>query len=128
MNNSGINLFRSDTAKNALGFHIGGMVHFFFMQKEIFIALFLSLIWACMGPPQVENPRAWDEVSTDTQRVGLTFSAEQIARQYRYRIGSRKFSNDCSGFIGAVLYQNGIDVFKGATVLQMRGYGVQLLH
>src|SRR5580765_6453181 len=99
------------------------MVHFFLMHKEIFLGMLISLALACMGPHLIENPKPWDENSPESQRAELKQSAEEISRQYHYRIGEKKFSNDCSGFIGAVLYRNGIDVFKGATVLEMKGYG-----
>src|SRR5438045_8037221 len=98
------------------------------MRASIFVGFLLFFIIACIGPTEVQNPQAWDEVKVENQRESLVASAEHLAKNRRYRVENRKFSHDCSGFIGAVLYQNGIDVFRGTTELQMRGYGVQLLY
>jgi peptidoglycan DL-endopeptidase CwlO len=55
-------------------------------------------------------------------------SAQSLARHRVFQVDGRRFSHDCSGFVGAALMRSGIDVFHGASELDIRGNGVRILH
>lgn len=71
---------------------------------------------------------SWDDLSPQNQRNQLVSKARKFLKHKRkFRIQNRKFPADCSGFIGAVLLQSGIDVFAGASELKIKGNGVKIL-
>ncbi|MFH1017760.1 MAG: NlpC/P60 family protein [Pseudomonadota bacterium] len=71
---------------------------------------------------------AWDDLDPARKRDSIVSSAKAMAHSRRFAVGEHRFSTDCSGYVGAVLYRNGIDVFRGATELDIRGNGVRILH
>ncbi len=81
----------------------------------------------CHFEPKVHNV-AWDELPSAERRDRLVLDAESFVQARELRVADRTFPFDCSGLVGAVLYQNGIDVFRGASELQIRGNGVTILH
>jgi len=97
------------------------------MQSFSILILLTICIFGCHVRP-AQTLSAWDSYTEDQQREALVLFANQLAGMGRYRVDDRKFSYDCSGFIGGILYREGIDVFKGASELQMRGNGVRLLY
>ncbi|MFH1263289.1 MAG: CHAP domain-containing protein [Pseudomonadota bacterium] len=88
--------------------------------------LFLFLLGACQFAPPHQIP--WDERSFPEQRAQLVADAQSLRHAREFRVGARSYPFDCSGFVAIVLYRNGIDVYKGATELQIRGNGVRLLY
>ncbi len=88
---------------------------------------FLLLLIGC-APAFQQHMTAWDEMDPGRKREEIVASAEKLAHAQRFSVGQHRFSADCSGYVGAVLYQNGIDVFRGATELDIRGNGVRILH
>lgn len=88
--------------------------------------LFLSL-GACHVTPRPHEV-AWDHSPPDEQRDQLVADAQQLRYARRFQVGPKRFPYDCSGYVAAVLYQSGIDVYGGATQLQIRGNGVRLLN
>ncbi len=74
------------------------------------------------------HQQPWDHLSPSTQRERLFEDAEALVGASRYRYPNRKFPVDCSGFVGAVLWQNGIDAYGGARAIRARGNGVRLLY
>ena len=72
-------------------------------------------------------PAPWDELSPPAQRERLISDTWYFVHRNDLRVGEKRFPYDCSGLIGAVLYRNGIDVFGGASELDIRGNGVKIL-
>jgi peptidoglycan DL-endopeptidase CwlO len=70
----------------------------------------------------------FDELKPDQRREQIVQDAEQFIHARQFRVEGRSFPYDCSGFIGAVLLKSGIDVFRGAAELDIRGNGVRILH
>lgn len=93
----------------------------------LFGIFLIPLFLGCHATPR-PHEIAWDELRSPDQRDQLVADAQNFLHARRFRIADRSFPFDCSGFVAAVLYRNGIDVYRGATELQIRGNGVRLLH
>jgi hypothetical protein len=70
----------------------------------------------------------WDQIPPSEQRDRLVSDAQDLIDRSSFDVGTRTFPADCSGYVAAVLFRSGIDVYRGATELQIRGNGVRLLH
>ena len=91
-----------------------------------FFLAFVSLLAGCHLAP-VPHELNWDELPRGDQRARIVADAQGLIGSHEFRIGNRLFPYDCSGFVAAVLFKNGIDVYRGASELQIRGNGVRLL-
>jgi cell wall-associated NlpC family hydrolase len=94
--------------------------------RAVGTAMALGALGACATAfaPSIES---WDGLTPDGRRERIVADAEAFARHRDFRVEHRAFSRDCSGYVGAVLLASGIDVFRGASELQIRGNGVRIL-
>ncbi len=91
------------------------------------IWLFAAVFQGChVGPPPREV--LWDQTSPEGQRKELVLNAQSFIHARRLTVGKRKFPMDCSGFVGAVIFRNGIDIFGDADELEITGSGVKILY
>lgn len=93
---------------------------------SLVFCLLLGGLVACHGAP----PPAplWDGMPEDGKRQRIVQEADLALKTHRLPSRQRKFPYDCSGFVGSVLLETGIDVFGGASVLNIRGNGVTIIH
>jgi hypothetical protein len=93
-------------------------------------ALGALLLFPLSGCQLTPPPRtiAWDELPREAQRTQLVSDAQNLLHARTFVVSDRTFPFDCSGFVAAVLYRSGIDVYGGASELQIRGNGVRLLY
>lgn len=69
----------------------------------------------------------WDGLETGAKRGRIVQDARNFIYAHDLMVDGRRFPFDCSGLVGAVLLKNGIDVFGGASELEIRGNGVRIV-
>lgn len=80
-----------------------------------------------MHPPKPIE-QFWDDLPTQAQRDQLKTTATEFEGSHNINYFSKKFSNDCSGFVASIYYLGGIDIYQNATANRLTGNGVSLIY
>ena len=90
--------------------------------------LALSIFLGACHAPVRSHIKNWDALTEDQRRERIVSDAYELGRHRRFRVNGRSFPYDCSGYVAALLYENGFNVFEGTRSMNVQGNGVKLIH
>lgn len=70
----------------------------------------------------------WDGYSTRQKQQRMLFSSQKLYNKKRIQLSRKAFRSDCSGFVKAVLWDNGHSLDDFYRAYQYRTNGVSLIH